>query len=49
VASKILREHYPEFSTLVADIDEKAIRHPDPQQMTLLIAEAKADALLSKV
>ncbi len=29
------------FETMSADIDEKAIRHDDPAQMTLLIAQAK--------
>lgn len=31
------------------DIDEKAIRDPDPKQLTLKIARAKAKALLEKV
>lgn len=31
------------------DIDEKAIRHPDPEVLTRKISEAKAAALLPKV
>lgn len=38
-----------QFSCMSPDIDEKAIRHPDPYQMPLLIAHAKADALLPKL
>eukprot|EP01116_Phalansterium_solitarium_P009488 TRINITY_DN23653_c0_g1_i1.p1 TRINITY_DN23653_c0_g1~~TRINITY_DN23653_c0_g1_i1.p1 ORF type:complete len:192 (-),score=42.19 TRINITY_DN23653_c0_g1_i1:277-852(-) len=37
------------FSVLSPDIDEKAIRDPDPVQLTLKIARAKADELVSKV
>lgn len=38
-----------EFETMASDIDEKAIRDPDPQRLVLLLAKAKADALLSKI
>jgi septum formation protein len=34
---------------MAADIDEKAIRDPDPLKMTILIARAKAAALLPKI
>ncbi len=37
------------FAAMHADIDEQAIRCDDPQQLTLAIANAKADALLSKI
>lgn len=37
------------FSVMSADIDEKAIRHPDPKQLVLAIANAKADVLLRTV
>lgn len=37
------------FSTIDPAIDEKAIRHPFPEVLTLLIAQAKAWAALSKV
>jgi len=31
------------------DVDEKAIRHPDPSTLVLLLAEAKADAVLARL
>jgi len=37
------------FETMAADIDEKAIRHDDPRRLTLLLAHAKADALLPRI
>ncbi|MEY4744364.1 MAG: hypothetical protein RL272_309 [Candidatus Parcubacteria bacterium] len=37
------------FTVLAADIDEKAIRHPDPVILTLHIAVAKASALLARI
>lgn len=37
------------FEVMTADIDEKAIRFPDPKELVLAIANAKADALLSKI
>jgi len=37
------------FETMAADIDEKAIRDHDPEKLTLLLAHAKADALLPLV
>jgi septum formation protein len=33
---------------LSPDIDEKAIRHPDPEILCQMIAEAKCDAIISK-
>lgn len=38
-----------EFEVMPADIDEKAIRHDDPRKMVLAIAQAKADALKSRI
>lgn len=38
-----------EFEIIAADIDEKAIRHDDPSQMVLAIANAKADALVPRL
>ena len=35
------------FEVVVADIDEKAIRHSDPYLMPKLIAKAKADAIFT--
>ena len=37
------------FSTLNPDIDEKAIRHPNPYVLPTLVARAKADALVKRV
>jgi septum formation protein len=37
------------FETMAADIDEKAIRDEDPRRLTLLLAHAKADALLPRI
>lgn len=37
------------YEVLTADIDEKAIRNPDPEALVLSLAHAKADAILSKM
>lgn len=37
------------FEVMAADIDEKTIRNPDPNKLVLLLAHAKADALLPKI
>lgn len=37
------------FSTMHADIDEKAVRHDDFRNLPLLIAEAKADVLVPNI
>lgn len=46
---KILRELGIEFEIIKPDIDEKAIRRETPEELVLAIAEAKMDAVLSKV
>jgi len=38
-----------DFITISPDINEKAIRHQDPEQLTLLVAKAKAQALLERL
>lgn len=38
-----------QFETMSANIDEKAIRFDDPQKLTLILANTKADALISKI
>lgn len=38
-----------QFEVMTADIDEKAIRLTDPLELTLAIANAKADVLLPKI
>ena len=45
----ILEKMGYEFTCMSPDIDEKAIRHEDPKEMTLMIARAKGKALLDKV
>ena len=44
----MLEQMYPghSFDTVSPDIDEKAIRHPDPEVLPLLIAEAKLAHIL---
>jgi len=37
------------YEVLTADIDEKAIRNPDPEALVLSLAHAKADAILAKM
>ncbi len=37
------------FEVMVPDVDEKSIRHEDPEKLTLALANAKADALLGKI
>ena len=45
----ILQDAGFQFSVMHANIDEKAIRDPDPHQLVLTLAHAKAKALLPKV
>jgi septum formation protein len=46
---KVLRNGGIEFDVIKPEIDEKQIRHPDPQELTLLIARAKSDAVIAKL
>ncbi|KAL9446017.1 hypothetical protein AB3S75_013820 [Citrus x aurantiifolia] len=46
---KILAEMGYEFSVMAADIDEKSIRKEKPEDLVMGIAEAKADAIISKL
>lgn len=46
---KVLTQMGYEFETMAADIDEKAIRDPDPKKLVLMLANAKANALLPKI
>ena len=43
---KVMKKWGWDFDVMSADIDEKTIRHNDPKKLTLLLANAKADALL---
>ena len=46
---KILEKMGYDFEVMAADIDEKAIRLEDPNELTMALAEAKAEALRSKI
>ncbi|KAL8141194.1 hypothetical protein V2J09_007215 [Rumex salicifolius] len=46
---KILAEMGYEFSIKTADIDEKSIRKEKPEELVMALAEAKADAIVSKL
>ncbi len=45
----ILRRMGYEFEVMEPDIDEKAIRHQDPERLVLAIARAKAEVLLPRI
>jgi septum formation protein len=45
----ILKRMGYEFEVMSADIDEKTFRDPDPRKLTIVLAHAKADALLPKI
>ncbi|KAL8459010.1 hypothetical protein ACS0TY_036475 [Phlomoides rotata] len=45
---KILADMDFEFTTMV-DIDEKAIREENPEDLVMVLAEAKADAIIGKI
>lgn len=45
----ILKKMGYEFEVMAADIDEKAVRDPDPEKLTRKLAHAKADAILPKI
>ncbi|XP_054799277.1 uncharacterized protein LOC129303785 isoform X2 [Prosopis cineraria] len=46
---KILAEMGYRFTTMTADIDEKSIRKETPEELVMALAEAKADAIISKL
>ncbi|ONI32654.1 hypothetical protein PRUPE_1G378700 [Prunus persica] len=46
---KILAEMGYEFIVMTADIDEKCIRKEKPEELVLVLAQAKADAIISKL
>eukprot|EP00249_Psilotum_nudum_P015447 c25333_g1_i3 orf=182-760(+) len=45
----ILKEMGFEYTIITADIDEKAIRRDKPEDLVMALAEAKAEAILSKL
>ncbi|XP_059623657.1 uncharacterized protein LOC132266702 isoform X4 [Cornus florida] len=46
---EILSEMGYEFTIMTADIDEKSIRKEKPEELVMVLAEAKADAILSRL
>lgn len=49
IMDELAAEYGFEYTCEVAGIDEEAIRHPDPAQLVLLLARAKAEAILAKL
>lgn len=45
----MLKEMGIDFEIMVSDVDEKAIRLEDPQELTLTLSRAKAEALKAKI
>ncbi|XP_008790383.1 7-methyl-GTP pyrophosphatase-like isoform X1 [Phoenix dactylifera] len=45
----ILAEMGYEFEVMTADIDEKSIRREKPEELVMVLAEAKADAIISRI
>nr|CAD1822389.1 unnamed protein product [Ananas comosus var. bracteatus] len=45
----ILAEMGYEFQVMSADIDEKGIRRENPDELVMVLAEAKADAIISRM
>uniref|UniRef100_A0ACD5ZVM8 Uncharacterized protein n=2 Tax=Avena sativa TaxID=4498 RepID=A0ACD5ZVM8_AVESA len=45
----ILNEMGFDFQVLTADIDERSIRREDPEELVMVLAEAKADAIMSRM
>ena len=46
---QILREMGYEFTVVSPQVDEKAIRHDEPERLVLALAEAKGDAVAAQV
>ncbi|XP_014502719.1 maf-like protein DDB_G0281937 isoform X1 [Vigna radiata var. radiata] len=46
---KILAEMGYQFTIMTADIDEKSIRKETPEELVMALAEAKANAIISKL
>ncbi|XP_038705546.1 7-methyl-GTP pyrophosphatase isoform X1 [Tripterygium wilfordii] len=46
---QILAEMGYDFTIITADIDEKLIRKEKPEELVMALAEAKADAIISKI
>lgn len=49
VVDQLAEQFSFKVSSITADIDEKAIRTPDPKDLVMLLAHAKADAIMKKL
>lgn len=46
---ELAEEHKFSYEVVTADIDEKAIREPKPEDLVIKLAHAKADAIIAKL
>ncbi|XAR64124.1 hypothetical protein NMG60_11024349 [Bertholletia excelsa] len=46
---KLLAEMGYDFTVMTADIDEKSIRNENPEELVMALAEAKAEAIISRL
>jgi hypothetical protein len=49
VVDELAQQFSFKVSSITADIDEKAIRTPDPKELVMMLAHAKADAIMKKL
>jgi Maf-like protein len=49
VIDRLAKQFDFKYSSITADIDEQAIRRDDPQELVLVLAHAKADAIVKKL
>lgn len=49
IMDELAAEYGFRYTCEVAGIDEEAIRHPEPSQLVLMLARAKAEAILTKL
>ena len=49
VMDQLVKDYSFSYDVIKADIDEKAIRHEQPQQLVLALAHAKADAIIQQL
>ncbi|KAG2494320.1 hypothetical protein HYH03_007673 [Edaphochlamys debaryana] len=49
IMTELANEHGFNYDVRTADIDEKAIRDPDPEKLVRMLAHAKRDAIISKM
>ncbi len=49
IMDELAQEYGFQYTCQVAGIDEEAIRHPEPPHLVLMLARAKAEAILAKL